>query len=95
VEGADSLASVFLPAAFRRNTEKAETISEKVLTEQLRQFEKDGLVLRRSITSVPPQATYSLNAPGEELVRMLQTLCDWRCTHLHMKPSMLRNQKVG
>jgi hypothetical protein len=38
---------------------------------------------------------YSLNAPGEELVRMLQTLCDWCCTHLHMKPSMLRNQKVG
>jgi len=26
---------------------------------------------------VPPQVTYSLDAPGEELVPTLQTLCDW------------------
>jgi len=85
----------FCPRRLAEIRKKLKTISEKVLTEQLRQFEKDGFVLRRAITSVPPQFTYSLNAPGEELVGMLQTFCDWCCTHLHMKPSMPRNPKVG
>jgi len=26
---------------------------------------------------------------------MLQTLCDWGCTHLHMKPSLPRHANVG
>jgi DNA-binding HxlR family transcriptional regulator len=91
VEGADPLAPLLPSAALRGNTEKLKTISEKVLTEQLRQLEKDGLVLRRVTNSVPPQVTYSLNGPGEELVPMLQTLCDWGCTHLHMKPSLPRH----
>ena len=81
----------FCPRRFAEIRKKLKTISEKVLTEQLRQFEKDGLVLRRAITSVPPQVTYSLDAPGEELVPTLQTLCDWGCAHLHMKPSLPRH----
>jgi len=43
----------------------------------------------------PPQVTYSLDDPGEELVPTLQTLCDWGCAHLHMKPSLPRHPKVG
>jgi DNA-binding HxlR family transcriptional regulator len=85
----------FCPRRLAEIRKELKTISEKVLTEQLRQFEKDGFVLRRAITSVPPQVTYSLNAPGKEPVGMLQTLCDWCCIHLHMKPSMPRNPNVG
>jgi DNA-binding HxlR family transcriptional regulator len=81
----------FRPRRFAEMRKKLKTISEKVLTEQLRQLEKDGLVLRHATNSVPPQVTYSLNASGEELVPMLQTLCDWGCTHLHMKPSLPRH----
>ncbi len=85
----------FRPRRFAEIRKKLKTISEKVLTEQLRQLEKDSLVLRRATTSVPPQVTYSLDAPGEELVPTLQTLCDWGCNHLDMKPSLPRHPKVG
>jgi DNA-binding HxlR family transcriptional regulator len=54
----------FRPRRFAEIRKKLKTISEKVLTEQLRQLEKDGLVRRQATASVPPQVTYSLNAPA-------------------------------
>src|SRR5450631_523365 len=56
-------------------------ITEKVLTDQLRQLEKDGVVERHSSGSVPPAVTYSLNEEGEKLVPMMESLCAWGCGH--------------
>ena len=39
-------------------------ISEKVLADQLRQTERDGILHRASAATVPPQVTYSLNPEG-------------------------------
>ena len=73
----------FGPRRFAEIRRKLKTISEKVLTEQLRQLEKDGLVLRFATSSVPPQVTYSLTERGRELVPVLQAIVDWGLTGAH------------
>ena len=52
-------------------------ISPKVLTEQLRQLEADGLVSRATFAEVPPRVEYALTDEGRTFVPVLQRLCDW------------------
>jgi len=85
----------FGPMRFAAIRKKLKTISEKVLTDQLRQLEKDGVVQRHVSGSVPPAVTYSLNGEGEKLVPMMESLCDWACVHFKMKPNLPRRQSVG
>ena len=42
-------------------------ISAKVLTENLREMEYDGIINRKTYAVVPPKVEYSLSAKGEEL----------------------------
>lgn len=42
-------------------------ISAKVLTENLRELERDGVINRKTYAVVPPKVEYSLSAKGEEL----------------------------
>ena len=42
-------------------------ISAKVLTENLREMENDGIINRKTYAVVPPKVEYSLNSKGEEL----------------------------
>jgi DNA-binding HxlR family transcriptional regulator len=62
-------------------------VSEKVLTAQLRELESDGLVLRRSAHSVPPRVDYRLSAAGDELIPILERMCDWAGVHLGVVPT--------
>lgn len=52
-------------------------ISPKVLTEQLRQLEADGLVVREVFAEAPPRVEYALSAEGRGFVPVLSALCDW------------------
>ncbi|WP_281364550.1 winged helix-turn-helix transcriptional regulator [Paenibacillus agri] len=52
-------------------------ITQKVLTDQLRQLEKDGLVKREIFQEVPPKVEYSLTELGQSFVPVLNTMCDW------------------
>jgi len=67
---------------------KLGSISEKVLTDQLRQLEADGVIQRRVTPSVPPMVAYSLNAEGEKLVPLMEDLCDWGSAHFNMVPNL-------
>jgi DNA-binding HxlR family transcriptional regulator len=57
-------------------------ISDKVLTQRLRELESDGL-LERTVHDglVPPQVSYRLTAEGESLAPVLQALHDWGQQH--------------
>jgi DNA-binding HxlR family transcriptional regulator len=81
----------FGPLRFAEIRDKLSDITEKVLTDQLRQLEHDGVIQRHAARSVPPMVTYSLNAEGEKLVPMMESLCDWGCTHFQMKPNLPRS----
>lgn len=52
-------------------------ISQKMLTQQLRQMEADGLVLRRVYAEVPPRVEYSLTATGRSLEPVLAAMAQW------------------
>ena len=52
-------------------------ISPKVLTEQLRQLEADGLVAHEVFAEVPPHVEYRLSEEGKTFLPALYTLCDW------------------
>jgi DNA-binding HxlR family transcriptional regulator len=52
-------------------------ISQKMLIQQLRQLEEDGIVLRTSYHQVPPKVEYSLTAWGQSLCPALDALLTW------------------
>ncbi|HEX4771598.1 MAG TPA: winged helix-turn-helix transcriptional regulator [Bryobacteraceae bacterium] len=65
-------------------------VSEKVLTAQLRQLERDGVLRRLNAGTVPPRVNYALSAAGQELVTVMEAMCAWGIKHLGVPPSMLR-----
>lgn len=52
-------------------------ISEKMLTQQLRELESDGLVRRDAFEERPPRVEYALTAEGAALGPALQLLYEW------------------
>lgn len=55
----------------------AEGITQKMLTQQLRELEASGIVIRTSYPEVPPRVEYRLTPRGEELVPVFQALHQW------------------
>lgn len=52
-------------------------ITQKMLTQQLRELEDDGLIHREIYKEVPPKVEYSLTEFGKSLSPILQDLCVW------------------
>ena len=55
----------------------------KMLTQQLRELEADGLVDRKVYPVVPPRTEYSLSETGKSLSPILLDLCHWGKEHLN------------
>ena len=53
------------------------TITEKVLIQQLKQLESDGLLIRKSKPVVPPYVTYELSKSGKALRTVLHSMAVW------------------
>ena len=52
-------------------------VSQKVLTANLRQMERDGLVHREVFPEVPPRVEYSLTETGQTLQPVIEVMKDW------------------
>ena len=52
-------------------------ISKKVLTDNLRALENDGLIQREVFAEIPPRVEYSLTAIGKTLKPVLDAMVDW------------------
>lgn len=55
------------PLRFRALQRAVEGISQRMLTQTVRNLERDGLVSRTVVASVPPQVSYALTPLGESL----------------------------
>jgi len=54
------------------------SISNKVLTEQLRELEEDGIIIRRVLADrIPVNVEYSLSEKGKEVIPILELMEAW------------------
>lgn len=65
------------PMRFTRVLEQVEGVSQKVLTQTLRQLERDGLVSRKLFAQVPPRVEYALTPLGHDLLAQVMPVWTW------------------
>lgn len=58
--------------------------TQRMLTNQLRELEEDGLLHREVFPQVPPKVEYSLTGKGMGLSPILLALREWGDTHLNL-----------
>lgn len=56
-------------------------ISDKTLSQNLKELEADGLVIRTVYPQIPPKVEYSLSDKGKSLMKVLDQLCIWGEEH--------------
>ncbi|MEP6729422.1 MAG: helix-turn-helix domain-containing protein [bacterium] len=57
-------------------------VSQKMLTQTLRQLEREGLVARMDHGEMPPRVEYALTPLGRSLLVSLGAICQWAEQHL-------------
>lgn len=62
--------------------DEVEGVSHKMLTQNLRMLERNGLVERTVHPTVPPRVEYTLTEPGRALRKTVDSMCEW--THQYL-----------
>ena len=52
-------------------------VTDKTLSNQLKELESDRLIIRKEYPQIPPKVEYSLSNKGKSLMRVLDQLCIW------------------
>lgn len=55
--------------------------TQKMLTQQLRELERDGIVSRKIFRQIPPRVEYALTPYGQTLRPVMAELCQWGKKH--------------
>lgn len=59
-------------------------VTQKMLTQQLRELESDGLVHRHIYTQIPPKVEYSLTEEGRTVLPILEMISKWGADYCHL-----------
>lgn len=70
-------------------------VSERVLAQQLRELEANGIVRRVVYPIVPPKVEYSLTDYGKTLRPITEAMCAWGKAHLRRQPSPTTVEPAG
>jgi DNA-binding HxlR family transcriptional regulator len=70
------------PKRFSELRREIEGISQKMLTQTLRELERDGIVTRTVFAEVPPHVEYELTPLGKKLYEPLAVIRDWAESHI-------------
>lgn len=60
-------------------------ITEKMLIQQLKKFEKYNIISRKVYSQVPPKVEYTLTENGQSLKTIIQLIKQWGDEHLNLK----------
>ncbi len=66
------------PIRFNALRRSLPEISQKMLTQQLRELERDGIVLRESFPEIPPRVEYSITSIGESIGLLYKMINFWQ-----------------
>ena len=66
------------PCRFNELKHNIESITQKMLTQELRAMERDGLVKREQFSEMPPRVEYSLTELGRTLTVIFEQIKTWR-----------------
>ena len=85
MEASDFAGAASGPDALQSVAASIGTISYKVLTQQLRELEEDGLVCRKVYPEVPPRVEYALSEMGESIFVVFREMRRWAldCDPVH------------
>jgi DNA-binding HxlR family transcriptional regulator len=75
------------PRRFSELFRALDGITQKMLTQQLRELEKDGIVHRQVYPQIPPKVEYSLTPLGESLRPVVDAMCEWGLRQRGAAPS--------
>lgn len=56
-------------------------ITHKTLSKQLKELEKEQLIIRQEYSQIPPKVEYSLSDKGVSLLPITKIMCDWGEKH--------------
>lgn len=65
------------PVRFNEMRRYIKTISDKTLSNALKELEADDLVHRKEYPQIPPKVEYTLTDRGHSLMKVLDQLCVW------------------
>lgn len=65
------------PVRFNEMKRYLKRITDKTLSQHLKELEADGLIMRKVYPQIPPKVEYSLTDRGHSLMEVLDKLCDW------------------
>lgn len=57
-------------------------ITHKMLSTQLKELEKEDIILRNEYPQVPPKVEYSLTPKGKSLIPIVMAMCSWGKEHI-------------
>lgn len=57
-------------------------VTHKMLSNQLKELEKNGLIIRKEYPQIPPKVEYSLSETGKTIMPILSSLCKWGYEHM-------------
>src|SRR6202158_757012 len=70
-------------------------VSDKVLIQQLKELQADGIIDRVDFGEIPPKVEYSLTAFGRTLGKALAPLCEWGTTHSSNVEAIMERRKAA
>ncbi|MBY5763097.1 helix-turn-helix domain-containing protein [Rhizobium laguerreae] len=65
------------PLRFSELERRVDGVNQKMLIQQLKELEKDGIIMRTVYPEVPPRVEYSLSSLGVALGPAMEALIDW------------------
>jgi len=69
-------------------------ITQKMLAQELRDLESEGLVHRKIYPVIPPKVEYALTSHGETILPVLESLAQWGRAHAKRQPALGKSKRT-
>src|SRR6266403_3716441 len=70
-------------------------VSDKMLVQQLKELQADGIIDRLDFKEIPPKVEYSLTVFGRTLAKALAPLCVWGTEHMSEVETLMSHRQIS